>query len=144
MKHIVIIPNPNRDRDLSVTKSISEILLSYGALVYIDKKYECDLSDSVERYDSFPCDAELIIVVGGDGSVLDASVVSLAHDVPLLGVNLGKVGYLSEVEPNNLAELSRILAGEYTIKEKMLLTVVTFKDGVAKESERLAVNDVII
>ena len=144
MKHIVIIPNPKRDKGLSVTKNISEVLLSFGASVYVDKKHECDLSASVERYESFPPSAELIIVVGGDGSVLDASVVALAYDIPLLGVNLGKVGYLSEVEPYNLSELSRIFSGEYSIDEKMLLTVVSFKDGEAKESERLAVNDVII
>ena len=144
MKRIVIIPNPKRDKDFSVTKAISEKLLSFGSSVYVDKKYELDLSNSVIRYDSFPSSAELIIVVGGDGSVLDASVVALAYDIPLLGVNLGKVGYLSEVEPDNLDVLSHIFDGEYGIDEKMLLTVSCIKDGETKESERLAVNDVII
>ncbi len=144
MKHIVIIPNPKRDKDLAVTENISKKLLSFGATVYVDKKYECNLSDSVIRYDNFPDTAQLIIVVGGDGSVLDASVVALAEGIPLLGVNLGKVGYLSEVEPDNLDVLSRILSDEYSIDEKMLLTVLHIKDGVASESKRLAVNDVII
>ena len=127
-----------------VTKSISEKLLSLGAAVYVDKKYNDVFSDSVERYVSFPDNAELIIVVGGDGSVLDASVVAIEHGIPLLGVNLGKVGYLSEVEPDNLEILSRLFTDEYSIEKKMLLTVSHITDSEATESDRLAVNDVII
>ena len=86
----------------------------------------------------------MVISVGGDGSILDASVTALLWDIPLLGVNLGKVGYLSEVEPDNLDILARLFSGEYTVEEKMLLTVAAVRDGAAERAERLAVNDVII
>ena len=144
MKHIVIIPNPGKDKDFIVTKNICSKLISFGASVYVDKKYGCELSSEVTLYGDFPHHAELIIVVGGDGSILDASVTALLWDIPLLGVNLGKVGYLSEVEPDNLDILARLFSGEYTVEEKMLLTVSAVRDGAAERAERLAVNDVII
>ena len=144
MKNIVILPNPNKDTSLKVTKKIAEKLLSFGAKVYIDNAYQGDFIDGVIGYSDFPSTAELIIVVGGDGSMLDASVKALELAIPLLGVNLGKVGYLSEVEPDNLDILSRVLDDNYAIEEKMLLAVSYISDGKYFNSQRLAVNDVII
>ena len=144
MKNIAIIPNIHKDAELSVTKNLVEKLLYFGAEVYVEAKYAKFLSSSVVSYDAFPDDAELIIVVGGDGSILDASVVAIERNIPILGVNLGKVGYLSEVEPDNLDILSGIFFGNYSIEEKMLLSVNHVSDKVVHKSNRLAVNDVII
>ncbi|MBR2432867.1 MAG: NAD(+)/NADH kinase, partial [Clostridia bacterium] len=144
MKHIVIIPNPKRDEGLSVTKRLSKMLITLGAVVYVDEKYENDFPSSVQRYGIFPSCADLIIVVGGDGSILDASSVALEYDLPLVGVNLGKVGYLSEIELDELDLLNRLFSGQYTVDEKMLLTVSKVFAGEEKACERLAVNDVII
>ncbi|MBQ1261177.1 MAG: NAD(+)/NADH kinase, partial [Clostridia bacterium] len=66
------------------------------------------------------------------------------HDVPLLGVNLGKVGYLTEVDPDNLEMLSRLKTGEYKIEEKMLLQTTLDCGNGAAVADRLAVNDVVI
>ena len=144
MKNIAIIPNVNKDINLSVTKNLSEKLLLLGAEVYIESKYRDAVSDSVISYDKFPDAVELIIVVGGDGSILDASVIAIERDIPLLGVNLGKVGYLSEVEPDNLDILSGLFLGKYTVEEKMLLSVNHVSEGVVHVADRLAVNDVIV
>ena len=144
MKNIVVIPNINKDSGLAVTKNLAEKLLSIGAEVYIESKYSEAVSPSVISYDSFPESAELIIVVGGDGSILDASVIALERDIPILGVNLGKVGYLSELEPDNLDILSGIISDSYSIEEKMLLCVNHVSDRAVHKAPRLAVNDVII
>ena len=144
MKHVVIIPNPLKDVDFRVTKNLFNKLLSFGADIYIDNKYGSIAPVGVRGYDSFPENAELIIVVGGDGSILDASVTAIEKDIPIMGVNLGKVGYLSEVEPDNLDIISGIFSGNYSIEEKMLLTVNhIIPDNVVK-ADRLAVNDVIV
>jgi NAD+ kinase len=144
MKHIVIIPNPKKDKDFSVTKNLLKKLNSFDSVVYIEKKY-CESFDlPVVLYDEFPKAAEVIIVVGGDGSVLDASVTAIENDIPLLAVNLGKVGYLSEVEPDNLDILSCLFSGKYEIEEKMLLSVTQVSFGLAHRAQRLAVNDVIV
>ena len=144
MKHIAIIPNPKKDQGLSVTKNLTSKLLAFGAEVYIDEKHGAGLCDSVKRYTEFPKDAELIIVVGGDGSILDASVTAINNDIPILGVNLGKVGYLSEVEPDNFDILHRLFTGQYTVEEKMLLSASRVASGMVEKADRLAVNDVII
>ncbi len=144
MKHIAIIPNPKKDRDFSVTKNLVEKLDFFDSTVYIEKKYGENLDLPVVLYDEFPRSAEAIIVVGGDGSVLDASVTAIENDIPLLAVNLGKVGYLSEVEPDNLDILSCLFSGKYEIEEKMLLSVTQVSFGLAHTAERLAVNDVIV
>ena len=141
MKKVVIIPNVNKDVSLSVTAEVIDRLHKCGMKIYVEQGIL--KSDLVNEYTDFPCDAELIIVIGGDGSVIDASRYAVEHDIPLLGVNLGKVGYLSEVDPENIDILSDICCGEYFIKEKMLLTV----NRLGKQDDsvtRFAVNDVVL
>ncbi len=144
MKNFVLIPNITKDEKLAVTKKITEKLISLGGVVYISEKYRDYLIEGATYYESAPESTELIVVVGGDGSMLDASTLAIERNIPLLGVNLGKVGYLSEVEPNNLDVLSRIFDGGYEIEEKMLLTVSTFAEQKRIVAGRLAVNDVIL
>jgi NAD+ kinase len=92
-----------------------------------------------------PTDAELIVVVGGDGSIIDASRLAISMNIPMLGINLGRVGYLSEVEPDALDVLERLAAGDYNIEQKMLLTVDKYSpNGSHESSARDAVNDVVI
>ncbi len=146
MKNIVVIPNPNKDTSLFLTKSLINKLTSLGLVPYIDGAFSSgyDIGGGVVFYSAFPKEAELIIVIGGDGSVIDASRHAINYNIPILGVNLGKVGYLSEVEPDNLDVLSALVSNEYYTNEKMLLSVETNNcDGVTV-SDRLAVNDVVI
>lgn len=141
MKNVVIIPNVKKDISLSVTYDVIKVLHGCGMTIYVESGVV--KSDLVSEYSEFPTDAELIIVIGGDGSVIDASRYAVEYDIPLLGVNLGKVGYLSEVDPTNISILSQICTGEYFIKEKMLLTVNRLgkqDDSVA----RFAVNDIVL
>jgi NAD+ kinase len=143
MKNIVIIPNINKDKELSVTKSVVEKLISCGADVYIESKYRLD-EKNIRKYDIFPSCAELVIVVGGDGSFIDASSKAIENNIPIFGVNLGKFGYLSEVEPDNLDILEKLFSGDFQVKEKMLLTVSHISGDEETKSDRLAVNDIII
>ncbi len=141
MKNIVIIPNPKKDIDLAVTARLINKLSSIGMTAYIDSKYDID-TDAV-RYSDFPSFADLIIVVGGDGSVIGASAAAVSHGIPLLGVNLGKVGYLAEVDPDGLDILDSLSTGDYRIIEKMLLSVSPTSD-TAGESVQYSVNDIVI
>ncbi len=145
MKKIIVIPNPTRDERLCVTLKIIAHLVSLGISVYVDSSYSITGKAGVFAYDTLPTDADMIVVVGGDGSVIDASVFAIQLDIPILGVNLGKVGYLSEVEPEALSKLSRLVSCEYTVESKMLLSAeLKTKNGEIVSSERYAVNDVVI
>lgn len=141
MKQIVIIPNSYKDSDFVITDKVVDKLIGIGCTVYVrsDLGYK---NSKVLIYDSFPVGIDLIIVVGGDGSVIDASLTAIEQGIPLLGVNLGKVGYLAEVEVDNLSILEKLAAGEYSITEKMLLDV-RFDDTDAS-CDRYAVNDITI
>lgn len=143
MKNIVIMPNPSKDKDFNITCRVCELLISSGADVYIDEKYG-DIANGAISYSTFPRQAELIVVVGGDGSMIDASVSGVEFDIPLLGVNLGKVGYLSEVEPDDIGVLCGLFNNEYYIDKKMLLEVEYIGTHKREVSERLAVNDIVI
>ncbi len=136
MKRAVIVPNANKDIGLAVTSAVIARLISLGIMPYV--KAGLRLDGAVE-YEIFPADCELIIVIGGDGSVIDASELSIENDVPIIGVNLGKVGYLSEVEPSELDVFEKLSTGEYEISQKMLLEVA----GAEDSRHRYAVNDIV-
>ena len=142
MKNIIIIPNGKKDADFTVTRALVKKLLSLGMTIFVDEKYSL-IADGVILYNEVPV-ADLIIVVGGDGSVIEASVLAVSLDIPILGVNLGKVGYLSEIEPDNLDMLDMITAGEYKVCEKMLLSAEIVSESGKVVSPHLAVNDIVI
>ena len=74
--------------------------------------------------------AELVIVLGGDGSLLRAAEFSRPAGVPLIGVNLGHVGFLAEAEPDGLADtVDRVVAGEYVVEERMTIDVAVRSNG---------------
>ncbi len=79
--------------------------------------------------------AELVIVLGGDGSLLRAAEFSRPAAVPLIGVNLGHVGFLAEAEPDGLADLvERVVAREYAVEERMTIDVTVRRNGTGLAS----------
>ncbi len=142
MKNILLIPNKNKDLNYVTSEKVAGLLKSNGACVYTEN-YISELSELTKTYDA-SVKLELIIVIGGDGSILDSSRLAIENAVPILGVNLGKVGYLSEIDVENLDSLNKLFSGEYAVDDKMLLEVSFTTDGKVEKSERLALNDVII
>jgi NAD+ kinase len=86
--------------------------------------------------------ADLLVSLGGDGTLLRSVDAALAGGIPVLGVNIGRLGYLTQVEPPDLEEaLARFLAGSYQVEERMTLSVtVTGPDGAA-QARRTALNE---
>ncbi len=136
---IVIIPNEKKDKGFEVTRLVIEELLSHGAEVCLDAALPIAI-EGISSYVHFPIDAQFIVVIGGDGSILDASHYAIQFEIPLIGINLGRLGYMSELAPTQISKLSGLFVGEYGIEEKMLLSLSI--DG-AGASERLAVNEVV-
>ena len=92
----------------------------------------------------FPLGLDLIVALGGDGTLLRAAGLALADGVPVLGVNLGRLGFLTETEPDDLpAALDAVLAGRYTIERRTCLDVTTVGDGEPGPVAS-AVNDVVL
>ena len=142
MKNVVVLPNPKKDEGLKLTRQLLSKLNTLGFNTYIEKAFSGVGAAVV--YDVFPAAAELIVVVGGDGSVIDASRYALEHNIPIIGVNLGKVGYLTEVDPDNINIFEKLLSDEYEIEDKMLLSVEVYEGDTAVRCNHLAVNDIVI
>jgi NAD+ kinase len=89
---------------------------------------------------------DALVVLGGDGTFLRAARVVAEIDVPLLGINLGKVGFLSKAEASELEPvLEHIVGGDYTIDERMVLEGRILRGGGVGEGERhIALNDIVI
>ncbi len=142
MKNILLIPNPKKDLDLSVTNLLADKLSSLSFEVFIPKEYSEKVKNASELTEINNID--LIFVIGGDGSILDAAATAIENDIPLIGVNLGKMGYLTEIDKNDLDCLSLLKEERYEIEEKMLLSAEIKGRDVSCECGRFAVNDCII
>jgi NAD+ kinase len=86
--------------------------------------------DAAVADNALSADTELVLVLGGDGTLLRGAELARSAGVPLLGVNLGHVGFLAEAEPNDLDDtLDRLLRRDYTVEERMTLDVAVRDDG---------------
>ena len=146
MRNIVVIPNAYKDPGYIYSRRVVTRLIRFGARVFLDGALRHEFSSNgIHYYDrEFPNDAEMILVIGGDGSVLDASVYALGADIPILGINLGRVGYLAELESHEADALARLVSDEYGIKEHITLAVSLVRNGEEMHLVRCAVNDVVI
>lgn len=145
MKKAILIPNPTRDNGLVVTAQIVCKLRELKIESFVEEKYKQYALEDVAYFNDPPRDSDLIIVVGGDGSVIDASLLAVELNIPLLAVNLGKVGYLAQLDPDSLYMLDRLATGEYITEEKMLLAVEKLsRDARVLKCSRMALNDVVV
>jgi NAD+ kinase len=147
MKKFVIIPNRQKDPDYAVTVQTIRVLKQSDTTVYVERQHEDLTPHGVTLYDEshFPPDAEIIIVLGGDGSILDAGHTAIRHDLPVLGINMGRLGYLAEVSPDELSKLSALFSDNYTQRERMTLDVTLIrKSGERTSLYKHALNDIVV
>lgn len=96
------------------------------------------------KKEEIPSKADLIIVLGGDGTLLSVARLTHPFDVPILAVNLGSLGFLTEVSlPDMYGTLEQVLKGESSIEQRMLLNACLLRDGVTLQNN-FALNDVAI
>lgn len=145
MEHIYIITNEHKDPGLSVTGQIKEFIEKKGKQCTVSVKRTGN-----EEYNGYtdcngiPNDADCVLVLGGDGTMLQAARDTIDRNLPLLGINLGTLGYLAEVEKTNLtAALNQVICDEFTIEERMMLTGRIMKDGKCLYDE-YALNDIAL
>ncbi len=111
----LIIPNKTKESAMKYADEVYAQLTELGAesqIVYSAKEaYHSGLMQT--------CDA--VIVLGGDGSILRTAKYASALGIPILGVNFGKIGYMADTDTNYTHELGRLLTGDYTVEERMML-----------------------
>lgn len=87
---------------------------------------------------------DIIIVLGGDGSILSAARYCLSSGIPILGINLGRLGYMAEMEADEIEMLDKLFKGEYRIEERSMLDVSVLRKGKQLVNRASALNDAVI
>ena len=129
MKRFYIITNRTKDKDLAVTKNIKAYIESKGG--------ECF---SAEEYTYMPDGIDCILVLGGDGTLIRAARELPSSDVPMLGINMGTLGYLTEVEVSDMEKsIDQLMEGNSYVEKRMLL-----HGCIEGKDESLALNDIVL
>lgn len=148
MKHFLIYTNRHKDKQLETTGRICRYLEDRGQRATV-RTNEGDwkeriVKDTDDIPEDIPKDIDCMIVLGGDGTVLQAARETKKLHIPIIGVNLGTLGYMTEIEPTNLEEaLERLITGDYEQESRMMLNgKAQLSDGNTEEG--WALNDIVI
>ncbi len=149
MKKVLLSSNPYRDKNFKTLRQARQILESAGiacsVCLVFEVEQKADLPDDIRFCDieTGLRDAELLICFGGDGTVLHASKAATKAGIPVLGVNIGNMGYLAEVDSAELSSLRRLASDDYFLERRMMLQVQVHRDG-ALLYEDIALNDAVV
>ena len=148
MKKVILCPNPYRDNDLKVAERSKRILEETGLQTVICLPFQQEgparkTAVPVTLLDDEIKSADLLIAFGGDGTILHLAKTVALHDVPVLGINLGSLGFMSELEPNELERLRDLVNWNFSVESRMMLDVSVLRGGRTVYSN-IALNDAVI
>ncbi|RGI85145.1 NAD(+)/NADH kinase [Anaerobutyricum hallii] len=136
MNNFLIIANKQKDINLEITEQIKHHITRMGAVCNVYDQYNRNVT-SIDIPEGTQC----ILVIGGDGTILAAARMLVGNTIPLLGINLGTLGFLADV---NLADLSKtldlLLKDQYQVENRIMLTAEVYKQG-EKAATYIALND---
>lgn len=147
MKHFFIYTNKHKDENMQVTDRIKTFLESKGLQctvcmldVYSRKKPMTMQEEGIE----VPKDADCILVLGGDGTMLQAVRDTMESHIPLVGINMGTLGFMTEIEESGLEEaLQKIVDGRYVLQNRMMLKG-RIQTAEQKRLDGCALNDIVL
>jgi NAD+ kinase len=141
-RHAIFVINPSRAQAVTAAKEISQILLKEGFTLSTPSDVSV-LGISQVTVDAIS-DAEVVVVLGGDGTILRGAEIARRQNIPILGINLGHVGFLAEVEKPTLAEIAAsIVAKGFVTENRMVLKYSVLRNG-AVVSNGWALNEVTV
>ncbi|OGT33159.1 MAG: NAD kinase [Gammaproteobacteria bacterium RIFCSPHIGHO2_02_FULL_39_13] len=121
---------------------VADYLLSKKLAVFIEEKTaELMGKNSLPTFSEkkIPANIDLMIVVGGDGSLLTAAHCALPYHLPVLGINRGRLGFLTDIHPNQLSKIADVLSGKYLVENRFLLKATNGKKNLG-----VALNEVVL
>lgn len=152
IKKIAIVTNFNIREKADAAARVAAYLNKYKCELFVSEL----MREKVERNEklaelvkfipnsSLYRDMDIIIVLGGDGSILTAARYCMSAGTPILGINLGRLGYMAEMEADELDMLSKLFEGEVQIEERGMLDVSVFRKGERLSNRASALNDAVI
>ena len=140
-----LMPNLDKEHAPYCTKTSASVLAACGVLVLIEPQFSAlvnsgDVSFVSAEEGLLRCD--ILIAIGGDGTMLHCSKAAVRYDKPMLGVNAGRLGFMTGIEADQLNALSRLVTGEYRTDTRMMLDCVHHAGGAS--SRYLALNDIVV
>ncbi len=145
-KHVGLIGKPGDERVVTTLKSLIADLQKLPVTLHFDADTARALPSlglEIADRETLGRACDLVIVVGGDGTFLSAARSLVGHDVRLLGINLGRLGFLADIMPGEMSErIQEILSGHFAEEERSLLRASIVRDG-AQVMEVNALNDVV-
>lgn len=149
MKKVILTPNPYRDKNFQTVRRAMQILTESGMEARLCLPFEvdraCDLPRDLQfaRLDKEIQNADFVICFGGDGTILHMAKTATRYNVPILGVNIGTMGFMAELECSELEQLRRLATGDFTIDSRMMLDVTVQRDRNIIFHE-LCLNDAVV
>ena len=154
MNQFYIITNSEKDKNLETTKQIYDYLTAHGKSCTV-REYQkteeaCFNQGNAKKEvgytnaDWIPEGTECILVLGGDGTLIQAARDTVDRGIPLLGINLGNLGYLAEIEKSGIVDaLDSLMADVYTLEPRMMLEGAVCRKG-SGDIHNLALNDIVV
>lgn len=149
MKKITLMPNPYRDRGYQITRSVEQLLRQSGAEVKICLPFHVDRSHELPRDFRFVSIEEALrecqglICFGGDGTILHAARLVGSRCIPILGINTGSMGFMAELECNELPLVLKLVTGDYSLDTRMMIRVAVRRNGRTVFEDN-ALNDAVV
>ena len=146
---IVMTPNPYRDRTFKYADQAERILQAAGVETKlclpfgVDKNFELPANKVFYNLNEELKTADMLLCFGGDGTILHSSKAATYHGLPVLGVNIGTMGFMAELEAGELDLLARLATGQYAIEKRMMLSVEVQHEGQIIYNDT-ALNDIAI
>jgi NAD+ kinase len=131
----------NKDGFLNLCKKIKDVFDDVYADISVKENYESiGISFNFNNLDDSLKDSDLLVAVGGDGTVLHAAKSAAEYNIPILSINSGRVGYLTDLELDDYELISKIKSGNYVKEKRMMLDVKIS----SKDDSFIALNDAVI
>ena len=149
MKQVILTPNPYRDKNFQTVRAAMKVLKDAGmeprlCLPFeVDRNYELPKDLRFHKLDRELQNAELVVCFGGDGTILHMAKAATRKNVPILGVNIGTMGFMAELESTELDQLARLANNDFTLDKRMMLDVVVQRDRDIIFHD-IGLNDVVI
>ena len=149
MKRVILTPNPYRDKNFQTVREAMRTLEECGMETRLCLPFEVDRSFELPRdlhfskLDRELPKADLVICFGGDGTILHMAKMATRRDIPILGINIGTMGFMAELESTEMDKLRQLVTGEYTLDSRMMLDVTVTRDRSIIFHD-ISLNDVVI
>lgn len=144
MEYFYVISNPTKDPELKTAYAIHAYLTTHGKKCIVDEGSQKSDGEAYTYQKQVSRQVDCVIVLGGDGTLLQAATDLAARDVPFLGINMGTLGFLTEVNKTGIEDaLEKLIGDQFEIENRMMLCGKSY-GGQGIKDEARALNDIVI